>query len=293
MTRREFRVSVIKYLYQVFISRNMDENVKFKVEELLLECDEEIKNTVIAIINNEEHIKKVANKYIKKTWNLDRFGYIPNALLYLGIYELLYTNTAHKIIINEILDIAHLYCDDDFIPFINGLLDNVYNDYIDGGNFDFKYTENIDEEIKNYNYENQDYAVLLHITDQNKQILLQKRGNNARDEKGLYEDIGGKVEKNESYKDAIIRELKEEAGENINIKISKPVGIYHCKKEEINWIFIVFIGEYISGEFTICEKDKCDGYKFFEYYEAINSDELSKSCKFITKELKNIKVEYE
>lgn len=61
--------------------------------------------------------------------------------------------------------------------------------------------------------DNTQLGVIIHIEDSNGLILLQKRGSKARDEIGLLEEIGGKVEKTDnSFKEAIIRELKEEIG---------------------------------------------------------------------------------
>ena len=50
------------------------------------------------------------------------------------------------------------------------------------------------EDLKKFNYPNQKIGVIAHIENENGEILLQQRGVKSRDENGLYEDIGGKVE---------------------------------------------------------------------------------------------------
>lgn len=75
-------------------------------------------------------------------------------------------------------------------------------------------------DIKKFEYPNQKVGVIAHIENDKGEILLQQRGVKSRDENGLYEDIGGKVDPDDiTFKDAIIREIKEEAGDNINLII--------------------------------------------------------------------------
>lgn len=155
---------------------------------------------------------------------------------------------------------------------------------------DYKKIENEDilELLKEYNYPNQKLGVIAHIENDKGEILLQKRGIKSRDENYLYEDIGGKVEKTDvNFRDAIIREIKEEAGNNLIININDNIGIYHRRNKETNWVFIVFFVRYISGEFKIMEKDKCLGYKFFTYDELMSSNIVTDSCKFLSKQINN------
>ena len=140
------------------------------------------------------------------------------------------------------------------------------------------------EDIQKFNFENQRIGVIVHIEDNNGKILLQQRGVKSRDENGLFEDVGGSVENSDiDFKSAIIREMQEDMGNDANINDSDSTGIYHCFKNNINWIFVIFEGEYIEGNINIMEPEKCMGYKFFTYDEAINSNLVSESCKFLIK----------
>lgn len=140
------------------------------------------------------------------------------------------------------------------------------------------------EDIQKFNFDNQRIGVIAHIEDKNGKILLQQRGLKSRDENGLYEDVGGSVENSDvDFKSAIIREMQEEMGNDANIKIFDSTNIYHCYKNNTNWIFVIFKGQYINGNINIMEPEKCLGYKFFTYDEAINSDLVSESCKFLIK----------
>ena len=140
------------------------------------------------------------------------------------------------------------------------------------------------DDIKKFNFENQRIGVIAHIENSDGEILLQQRGVKSRDENGLYEDVGGSVESSDfDFKSACIREMQEEMGNEVNIEALDFSGIYHCYKHETNWIFVVFKGKYVDGNINIMEPEKCMGYNFFSYEEAINSELVSESCKFLIK----------
>lgn len=142
-------------------------------------------------------------------------------------------------------------------------------------------------DVKKFEYPNQKIGVIAHIENNKGEILLQQRGIKSRDENGLYEDIGGKVDLTDTtFKGAIIREIKEEAGEDINLKFSNSIGIYHCHKNNINWIFVIYFVKYINGDIKIMEPDKCMGYRFFSYIDALTSNEVTESCKCLIKNIK-------
>lgn len=142
------------------------------------------------------------------------------------------------------------------------------------------------ENIEKYNFKNPRYGVIVYIEDKDKKILLQQRGAKARDENFLYESVGGGLEKTDSdFRSAIIREMKEEMGDKVNIKLDNSNFIYHLQKKDSEWVFIVFKGKYIDGKIDIVEPEKCLGYKFFPYDEAINSEQVSSDCRYLIKSI--------
>lgn len=144
-------------------------------------------------------------------------------------------------------------------------------------------------DIETFNYPNQKIGVIAHIEDELGNILLQQRGIKSRDENGLYEDVGGSLDNTDKdFKSAIIREMKEEMGDEANVEISNSIGLYHVCKNDINWLFIIFYGKYIDGEIKIMEPDKCLGYKFFTYKESQDSDIVTESCKYLIKSIKDL-----
>ena len=153
----------------------------------------------------------------------------------------------------------------------------------------YKIEKNLEKEIQEkFNYPNRKIGVIVHIEDKDGKTLLQQRGKKSRDENGLYEDVGGKVEEEDfNYKKAMIREMREEMGEEARIQLSDAIGVYHCNKNDVNWVFVIFFGLYIEGKIKIMEPDKCIVYHFFEYEELMNSKLVTESCKHLTKSLKN------
>ena len=138
------------------------------------------------------------------------------------------------------------------------------------------------KDIEKFNYPNQRVGVISIISNDKGQILLQQRGKSSRDANFLYENIGGSVEDYDSnFKEAILREIKEEAGEDIKIETSDSIGIYLYKseKEDINWIFVIYSFKYLGGEIKIIEKEKCMGYEFIDPKEALKKEEVSAGCR--------------
>lgn len=141
------------------------------------------------------------------------------------------------------------------------------------------------KDVEKFDYPNSKYGVIVHIENDKGELLLQQRGSNSRDEKRKIEYIGGSLESNESFKEAILREIKEEAGEDMRLEFEDFSGIFHYYKNNINWIFAIFKAKYIDGEIRIMEPSKCLGYHFFTKEEALNSPIVTEGCKFLIKNI--------
>ena len=78
--------------------------------------------------------------------------------------------------------------------------------------------------------------VVAGIIYKNNKFLIAQR-NLKKAQGGLWEFPGGKVEKNESYESALIREIKEEL--NADIEVNEYIGerIHHYPEKDIKLIF--------------------------------------------------------
>ena len=61
---------------------------------------------------------------------MSRLGLTDQAILCLGLYELLYTDTPDVVAINEAIELAKSYSDDKVKNMINGVLDKIYHEKI-------------------------------------------------------------------------------------------------------------------------------------------------------------------
>ena len=126
--RSELREIIMKVIYQVNILK--EGNLDYNINELIkgqLEIENDFVNeTVNGIVKKQKEIDTLANKYLKK-WTIDRFNKVDQAILSIGIYELIYTDTPSVVAINEALELSKKYSDLDVTKMINGVLDNIYH----------------------------------------------------------------------------------------------------------------------------------------------------------------------
>jgi ADP-ribose pyrophosphatase YjhB (NUDIX family) len=104
-------------------------------------------------------------------------------------------------------------------------------------------------------------AVFLYLKIDNK-ILLGKRKNTSHGN-GLYSLVAGHVEEKETYKQACIREAKEEA--NIEVSDLELIHTAHkiCKNEKDRTHLFFYANSY-KGELKNVEPDKCDALEWFD-----------------------------
>ena len=125
--RTMLREIVVKVLYQVYILEKT--NVKYDVDDLIkeqLEVENEFVTTMVkGIIENQNVLTNMANKYLDN-WTIDRLSKVDKAILSLGIYELLYTDTPSIVCINETIELSKLYSDQEVTKMINACMDKIY-----------------------------------------------------------------------------------------------------------------------------------------------------------------------
>lgn len=128
LTRSYLRKEIMTILYQINVYNQ--NKINYSVDDIIKEiCEidnEFIKDTVYGVVTYKEDIDKIANKYLNN-WNITRLGNTDQAILRMGIYELLYTDTPDIVAINEAIELAKAYSDDDVRKMINGVLDKVYH----------------------------------------------------------------------------------------------------------------------------------------------------------------------
>lgn len=126
--RSELRDIIIKVIYQVNIMRKgkLEYDIDSLIKEQLEIKNEFVTDSVKKIVENQNEINELANKYLNN-WTIDRLNQVDQAILSLGIYELKYTDTPSVVAINEAIELAKKYSDDDVVKMINGVLDSIYH----------------------------------------------------------------------------------------------------------------------------------------------------------------------
>ncbi len=127
--RSELREVIMKIIYQTYILDKTKN--KYDVEELIkeqLEVENDyVNNCVNGIIKNQKEINELANKYMNN-WTVDRLNKVDQAIISLGIYELIYTDTPSIVAINEAIELSKKYSEDAVTKMINGILDKIYHE---------------------------------------------------------------------------------------------------------------------------------------------------------------------
>ena len=130
MKRSAIREVTFKLIYSLEIQKN--ENVEEQIK-LYIECNnienedakEYLEDVVKGINEHKEEIKKLIEKNLKADWKIDRISKIDLSLLELAIYEIKYKNIPYKVAINECLELAKKYGEDNSKNFINGILASI------------------------------------------------------------------------------------------------------------------------------------------------------------------------
>ena len=126
--RSELREIAMKVLYQVYIYQSS--NTTYDIDNLIkeqLEVENDFVNSLVNnIIKNQNKISNMANKYLND-WNIDRLSKVDKAILSIGIYELLYTDTPSVVAINEAVELSKKYSDEKVVKMINATLDKIYH----------------------------------------------------------------------------------------------------------------------------------------------------------------------
>lgn len=83
---------------------------------------ETLANGVIAQVGNIDPVISEA----AENWRLERMNVMDRLILRLAVYEFLHeSDTPGKVVINEALELARTFSNDDSVRFVNGILDAI------------------------------------------------------------------------------------------------------------------------------------------------------------------------
>lgn len=129
LTRSELREKCMIILYQndVLYKNKNDGDIDAIIKENLEIDNDFVKEIVYGVVTHFNELDQMCNKHMKN-WSIDRIDKTGAAILRIASYELKYTNTPPVVVINEAIELAKKYSDDDVRKMINAVLDKIINE---------------------------------------------------------------------------------------------------------------------------------------------------------------------
>lgn len=128
MGRRASRESAMKLLYQLEIQKSdRNEQIEMALDNESLNDND--KNYIKGIVNGVSEKVEFLDSIIEKKamgWKINRVSKIDLSILRIGIYEILYReDIPYSVSVNEAVELAKKYSNEDAGAFVNGLLAKV------------------------------------------------------------------------------------------------------------------------------------------------------------------------
>lgn len=138
LSRNDSRMLAMTILYQfdLFNRKKIDTNIEELIDNNLVDIndsDDFVKTLVNGVIENDSKLVDIANGYLNN-WNINRLGITDSAILKIAIYELLYTSTPARVVMDEAIELAKDFSDEKVVGMINGVLDKVYHEMVESAN---------------------------------------------------------------------------------------------------------------------------------------------------------------
>lgn len=129
MNRTEAREQAFKLLYSMEIQKEDEEEqveLYFENNEITdTKTIEYVKDIWSGVESHKDEINQKISSNLKVDWKLERLSKVDLSLLKLAIYEMLYKKIPFKVAINEVIELAKKYGEDNSASFINGILASI------------------------------------------------------------------------------------------------------------------------------------------------------------------------
>ncbi len=127
--RSELREKIMTILYQIdlYTKNKIEYDINDVIKENLDIDNEFVKKMVHGVMEHLEELDEIANEKLNE-WTIDRLDSMGEAILRMAIYELKYEDTPDLVVINEAIELAKKYSDDNVRKMINAVLDKLVNE---------------------------------------------------------------------------------------------------------------------------------------------------------------------
>ena len=131
MSRRSrAREIVLQVLYQDDLNSSQPEDVRLRFINARLNQDRSLIEFAQDLLDGVRRQKEAVDQHlgeIAKNWKLSRMAATDRNVLRLGAYEILFTETPDRVVINESIELAKRYGTNNSSQFVNGVLDRLMN----------------------------------------------------------------------------------------------------------------------------------------------------------------------
>jgi N utilization substance protein B len=124
MNRHKLRILLVTYLYQhLLLDKSIAAIIVDEGIEPTTEDQTYLLNNLYNILENKEEYVQFIREHLNPDWKYERLLAIDRAILLCAISEFAIDEAAKAIVINEAVEIAKVYSNEDSFAFINGILD--------------------------------------------------------------------------------------------------------------------------------------------------------------------------
>jgi N utilization substance protein B len=127
-TRTQARTAVVQMLYALDLGNEgmTKQSDEYLDERKIKGAKHEFADSLFqGVLDHLEEIDEIIKAHLSKEWDFSRLDQVDKAILRLGVYEILFTDLAYQVVINEAVEIAKLLSSENSTKFINGMLDKI------------------------------------------------------------------------------------------------------------------------------------------------------------------------
>ena len=131
MSRRSrAREIVLQVLYQDDLNTDQPEDIRLRFMNARLNQNRSLVEFAEDLLTGVRRNRDVVDQQLEeiaRNWKLSRMAATDRNVLRLGAYEILFTETPDRVVINEAIELAKRYGTNNSSQFVNGVLDRLMN----------------------------------------------------------------------------------------------------------------------------------------------------------------------
>ncbi len=129
VSRSELREKIMTILYQdeMYKKSKYDYKIEDVIKENTTITSDFVETIVNGVLEHRNELDELANKYLTD-WTIDRLDNLGATILRMSLYEITYTDTPPVVVINEAIELAKKYSDENVRKMINAVLDKIINE---------------------------------------------------------------------------------------------------------------------------------------------------------------------